>query len=214
MRLKLFFLSIKTRILLSNMFTKDISFFQSSVLPLDLMLSKGLVDLVKLFSLVYVGNNFFETFYSLLQLGEIKALSKKKHYLFAKYFDNSFFTGFISKRFVLSVLIPIKYFYHRLRHLGFLHFYKFRPIGNIRYLNYSDSLIVKWYGYLAFSFLYWFRGVNNFSYVKVFLELLRNSCLLTLARKHNKTKVWVYSVYTSNLIILKVFNNLSCVRRW
>lgn len=43
--------------------------------------------------------------------------------------------------------------------------------------------------------------IDNFAKVKVLINLLRESCFLTLCRKHNKSKSWAYSVYTPNLIL-------------
>lgn len=35
------------------------------------------------------------------------------------------------------------------------------------------------------------------------IEILRKSCLFTLARKHNKQKSWINYLYTSSLLVLK-----------
>jgi Type II intron maturase len=51
--------------------------------------------------------------------------------------------------------------------------------------------------------LYWYRFCENLVDLKYVIEILRESCFLTLCRKHNKSKSWVYSTYTSDLIILQ-----------
>ena len=52
-----------------------------------------------------------------------------------------------------------------------------------------------------------FRFSINFTQVKTLIEFLRKSCLLTLCRKHNKSKTWVYGVYTPNLLVINgLFN--------
>jgi len=43
--------------------------------------------------------------------------------------------------------------------------------------------------------------IDNFGKVKVLVNYIRESCFLTLCRKHNKSKTWALSVYTPNLII-------------
>ena len=43
--------------------------------------------------------------------------------------------------------------------------------------------------------LSYYRATDNLSDVKVMLTHLRKSCIFTLARKHNKNKVWIYKNY-------------------
>jgi hypothetical protein len=49
----------------------------------------------------------------------------------------------------------------------------------------------------------WFIEASNFRMVIIILNLLKQSCLLTLCRKHNKSKQWVNSVYTANMLVIK-----------
>jgi hypothetical protein len=51
--------------------------------------------------------------------------------------------------------------------------------------------------------LNWFSGAGNFSKIKGLAQLLRKSCVLTLANKHNKSMNWVYTVYGSEIIVNK-----------
>lgn len=101
----------------------------------------------------------------------------------------------------VEINVPIKYVFEKLRLLGFIHPVKKRPIGNVKFLFCEDVYIVKHFGYLANSFLYWFRICDNFFMVKMLIEYIRQSCFLTLCRKHNKNKSWAYSIYTPNLLI-------------
>lgn len=101
----------------------------------------------------------------------------------------------------VEITVPIKYVFEKLRLLGFIHPVKKRPIGNVKFLFCEDVYIVKHFGYLANSFLYWFRICDNFFMVKMLIEFIRQSCFLTLCRKHNKNKSWAYSIYTPNLLI-------------
>lgn len=114
-------------------------------------------------------------------------------------FSNSFF------RRQFEIKTPVKGLFHKLRFRGFVHLYKRRPVANINYIFFEDWLIIRSFGYLAYSILNWFLISKNFFFVKFVVEFIRESCFLTLSRKHNKTKSWSYRIYTSDLI---VFQNL------
>jgi hypothetical protein len=101
------------------------------------------------------------------------------------------------------LLIPIPYLYFKLKYLGFFHSVKFRPIGNSKYLFLSDNSIIKEFSSFSYMFLLWYRFSSNFSKLKLLVEYLRESCLLTLCRKHNKSKSWVNRVYSSSLFIYR-----------
>ena len=78
---------------------------------------------------------------------------------------------------------------------------KKRPISNLKFLAYEDEEIISFFGSFSYSLLNWFRCADNFSKVKFLVELIRQSCFLTICRKHNKRKTWVYSIYTTNLVL-------------
>lgn len=184
----------KIRLFLSHILSSQVWEIHNSLLPLDLKISNQITEMVKLFSFFYISFNSFKIFSKKMDIN----IAKRR----TKFFNKLYNKGFKSLRpvnYFIFPLVPVRYFYDRFRSLGFVHFSKFRPIGNVRYLHFSDLVIIKMFGYLAFSFLFWFKLSENFSSVKVFVELLRNSCLLTLCRKHNKHKDWVYAVYTSNV---------------
>jgi hypothetical protein len=103
----------------------------------------------------------------------------------------------------IIINVPFQYLFQKLRVLGFIHSIKKRPISNVKYLTFSDIYIIKSFGCLANSFILWFKMCSNFSKVKFIVELLRQSCFLTLSRKHNKSKNWSYCVYTSDLVIVR-----------
>lgn len=102
----------------------------------------------------------------------------------------------------LECLVPLDFCITKLRFLGFLHPMKTRPVGNSFYLGYEDLHIIKVFGHTAFKFLFWYRCCLNFLKVKQLVNLIRESCFLTLSRKHNKNKSWAYNVYTSDLQLL------------
>ena len=104
-------------------------------------------------------------------------------------------------------MCPLNYVFFKFRILGFMHLKRLRPISNLKYILYEDVDIIRYFGYFSYCFLNWFRCVDNFSKVKFFIEFLRESCFLTLSRKHNKKKTWSYSIYTSNLLLSKNLYN-------
>lgn len=93
--------------------------------------------------------------------------------------------------------------FRKFKLLGFVHPIKSRPIGNVKYLNLNDVIIIWNFSYLYFIIIFWFLDTNNFSSLAGFVKLLKQSCVLTLCRKHNKSKLWVNSVYTNNILVLK-----------
>jgi hypothetical protein len=107
-----------------------------------------------------------------------------------------------------ELFFPIEFINLRLRSFGFIHKSKNRPVSNSKYLYLGDSDIIKIFGNIAISFLFWFSCVKNTSKIKHVVEFLRQSCFLTLCRKHNKRKKWALDVYTSDLIVTEnLFNS-------
>lgn len=58
---------------------------------------------------------------------------------------------------LIKINVPIRYIFEKLRLLGFIHPLKKRPISNSQYLSFNDIYILKSFGYLANSLLFWFR---------------------------------------------------------
>nr|AMD08060.1 maturase-like protein 2 [Euglena mutabilis] len=102
-----------------------------------------------------------------------------------------------------EIFLSRDFIYRRLRSFGFIHKIKNRPVSNSKYLFLSDANIIKIFGFYATSFLNWFSCVLNISDIKYTIELLRQSCFLTLCRKHNKRKAWALDVFTSDLLIVE-----------
>lgn len=76
-------------------------------------------------------------------------------------------------------------------------------MSNLSLIFFSDNFVIKSSSYIVYSLLCWFSFCNDFFKLKFFVELIRESCLLTLCRKHNKTRSWIYNSYTYELIIFK-----------
>jgi len=65
----------------------------------------------------------------------------------------------------------------------------------------EDTKLIKSFSYICYIFLTWFRCCKNLLKLKSFIAIIRESCFLTLARKHNKNKAWAYKVYTSDCVM-------------
>lgn len=104
---------------------------------------------------------------------------------------------------LVDVTAPIEIILQKLDLLGFFNFKDKKPISNLKYLFLDDEVIISLYSYYARTFLIWFRCCDNFAKIKTIIEYIRQSCILTLCRKHNKSRDWVVSVYTLNLIFCK-----------
>jgi hypothetical protein len=101
----------------------------------------------------------------------------------------------------LLVYFPYEHSLEILRYLGLVHVIKSRSISCSKFLYFEDTKIIKSFGYICYVFLIWFRCCKNFLKVKAFINLIRQSCFLTLARKHNKSKAWAYKIYTSDCVM-------------
>lgn len=95
----------------------------------------------------------------------------------------------------VSINAPIKDIQVNLRLMGYIHPIKPKSVSNSFLGFYADSVIVVYINSLIFSILSWYSGADNFSKVKSLVQLLRKSCILTLARKHKKSVPWVHTVY-------------------
>lgn len=181
----------------------------NSVLPVDLVLSKYLSEFKKKIILLY--NEYsFET-----RLFENKLFNEKFYrlsvssnidYIYSESIlslKNSFFSNKKDLKIFVNFFTPSNLLVLKLKSLGFIHPYKNRPIGNARLLHLEDSLIIKSFGYIAYSILFWYKLSTNSSKLRSIVELLRESCFLTLCRKHNKTKNWAYNTYTTDLVIFQ-----------
>lgn len=151
-------------------------------------------------------NSFLLRFYYLAKHRNLKNfLFLNSEIGLLSYFEYVNYDFLLNEKRVFLFYFPVRDFFEKLRILGFIHLYKLRPIGNVNYISYDDWFIIKSFGFLAYCLLSWFRFCNNFSKVKYLIEIIRQSCFLTLSRKHNKSKAWAHDVYTYDLV---VSNNL------
>ena len=103
----------------------------------------------------------------------------------------------------VSINAPIKDIYVNLRLMGYIHPMKNKSVSNSSLSFYADSAIVAYINSLIFSILSWYSGVNNFNKVKNLVQLLRKSCILTLANKHKKSVSWVHTAYGRDVGVLR-----------
>lgn len=68
-----------------------------------------------------------------------------------------------------------------------MHSKKYKAIRNFFIGFYADSVIITHFNALIFGILSWYSGVANFNKIKSLAQLLRISCILTLASKHKKS---------------------------
>lgn len=173
------------------------SLLYGSISSFDISLNILIYELMK--SLLFCKEKFYSDSFS-LEYNFSSSFSK-----YNKYFRSNKFSGKI------NIFAPFKFLIKKFRVLGFIHPFKNNPIGNFKYFIFEDQFIIEEFNYLITCFLTWYRCSDNFSEVKLFSEYIRESCLLTLSRKHNKSKAWVYSVYTSDFIL---YRNISLKRKF
>lgn len=209
-----FFLN-KLQILLKDVLKDNFQYIAFSVLPLDSIIQALFSDIRKKLFFVYnssficystnnYGKGMEQFYYQKLDL--FSDLYNVSFSLSDRYFlNNLFFKESFSKdsKYLpgFELYISVNFIRNFLRNLGFLHKLKNRPISNSKYLFLSDSEIISVFGSYAISFLIWFSCVYNINDIKYIIELLRQSCFLTLCRKHNKRKLWALDVYTSDLVL-------------
>nr|YP_010700262.1 putative group II intron reverse transcriptase/maturase mat2 [Euglena undulata]WCH63461.1 putative group II intron reverse transcriptase/maturase mat2 [Euglena undulata] len=203
--------NLKVQVVLRDIFQSIPFRIKSSVLPFDLVLNNYFLELKKKVFFMY--NNYFfdidknselsfkflayKRFYS--NLGNLNFYSEDLEFLKTSFSNRKKKRENISSCF--SFFIPVDFLINKLRSLGYIHPNKLRPIGNSKYLHYSDEYIIKIFGLMAFSFLNWYKLCNDWKKLELIIGFIRESCFLTLCRKHNKSKCWAYSVYTPDLII-------------
>jgi hypothetical protein len=103
----------------------------------------------------------------------------------------------------ISINAPVSDTFAKLRVKGYIHPLKDKAIGNSGLGFHTDREIVYHFNYVIRGLLNWFSGAGNFSKIKGLAQLLRNSCVLTLANKHNKNQSWVYTIYGSEITVNK-----------
>nr|CAA10854.1 maturase-like protein [Lepocinclis spirogyroides] len=109
------------------------------------------------------------------------------------------------KRF-FSLLIPVNSLISNFRSIGIFHFYANRSIGNIYFMFLDDNQIILNFKILTYLLYIWYKKASNSYKLRFFSSLLKNSCCLTLSRKHNKSKSWSLRVY--KVVLSDCFNNV------
>lgn len=199
--------SYKLNLTIKETIIKFSPFIADSVNPIDIYLNSLLVDFRKRLFLIH---NSFQHFhlYDVPILADVSTVYgfgslvklKAENYLERK---NIFVT---SKNVCIEVFVSLNFLYSKLCLLGITNSSK-KILGVSRLLWFEDYFIIKYFGFLAYSFLVWFSCCKDFSRIKFFVNILRQSCFLTLCRKHNKSKSWVYKVYTSDLnLTINIFS--------
>nr|YP_010700250.1 putative group II intron reverse transcriptase/maturase mat2 [Euglena deses]WCH63394.1 putative group II intron reverse transcriptase/maturase mat2 [Euglena deses] len=214
----------KLQLALHQVISKFPSFISFSILPFDISLNSLFLEFRKklffLYSNFYVQSNYIytESFFSKFYAKKFGIIFSNYNVSFSNsdsrllknfYFKNKFSNSF-NKPIFFEIFLPVDYCFDKLRQLGFIHRSKNRPISNSRYLFLEDLEIIKQYTYISYIFLNWFRCASNISKLKNVVNLIRQSCFLTLCRKHNKNKTWAYNIYTSDLLIVGNFSVLRC----
>lgn len=82
---------------------------------------------------------------------------------------------------------------------GFYHYNRRKPIANISLTSLNDGEIIHCYSQIMGGLIQYYRPVDNLIRVKGLIEGLRRSCCLTLALKHKKPLVWVYTTYSEDV---------------
>jgi hypothetical protein len=182
------------------------STLNNSVLPLDLSLRLSFLEFRKrIFLLSNILNadlNKNAVSYKNILRGEKNLLKASINY------KEAFFSK--KKSFFIDFFLSSKFSLVKLNSLGIINSLTKRVTSVSNLVVFEDFYILRFFGYLAHSFLIWFRCCKDFSKVKNLINVIRQSCYLTLSRKHNKTKSWAYKVYTFDLIItLSLFTNES-----
>jgi hypothetical protein len=151
-----------------------------SICPLDVATYETLNEITQILSIFYnLPNNYLiQPYKHKNSLRSLPCFISKKFIFWNYAFKDSVF---VSNTKVL-VFAPVSFIFYKLKFLGFVHPLKNRPMGNSRYLTFSDNSIIKNFGYISYILLFWFRMCENNNKVKLLIEFLRQSCILTLCR--------------------------------
>nr|CAA10850.1 maturase-like protein [Euglenaria anabaena] len=194
----------KLQISLKSSIIKFLPNINKSVLGVDLFFYSNFVELRKLLEFyyenLYLDLRYSQKFFVSQNLKTFKQKSTLRDLSWVinvNEISNLFNVPF---NYSLALLTPINLLLKKLSELNYINLQTLKPISNSKYLFFDDAIILDYCSYHAILLLSLFRCSENFSKVKIMVEYIRQSCLLTLCRKHNKSKDWVYSVYTSDLL--------------
>lgn len=94
---------------------------------------------------------------------------------------------------------------------GFYHHKRRKPIANTSLTSLNDGEIIHCYSQVMHGLINYYRPADNLTKLKGLIEGLRRSCCLTLACKHKKPLVWVYTVYSEDVKIKLPTGNTSAL---
>jgi hypothetical protein len=211
---------LKTRFFLRCVLGSFISYNSSFVYPVDLWFCRFFDEYKKRLFIFY--NDLFlkesVKFDQDLSTSSILGINK---FAFDFYLSDSFYSHIKLKSKIFNnskgnllsfeIFAPIVICLNKLRELGFFNKSKYTPIGNTEFLSYDDYYIINSFSSLAYTYLNWFRCSVNFYSVKILVNLIRESCFLTLCRKHNKSKSWVIGIYSKDLLLLRKFSHVKYI---
>ena len=125
-----------------------------------------------------------------------------------------FFTDWTRENEVLSskylcIKAPLIKLFKELKLAGYIHKLKNKSISNSKLKCYTDVKIITIYNSIIINLLNKFRGVSNFSKIKGLAQIIRKSCILTLASKHKKSQSWVYAIYGEQITVKKNMSLIS-----
>lgn len=95
----------------------------------------------------------------------------------------------------MFIFLPFSLVFYSFRSCGFLHLWRHRAIGNVNFIDFEDAVIINLFKLYKLFLYYWYNICFNNESLHFFFRLLKESCLLTLARKHKKNKTWTYDIY-------------------
>lgn len=111
----------------------------------------------------------------------------------------------------IGVEAPLIELIDRLIAKGFYHHKRRKPIANTSLTNLNDGEIINCYSQVMNGLINYYHPADNLVKVKGLIEGLRRSCCLTLAYKHKKPLVWVYTVYSEDMQIKLPTGNTSAL---
>lgn len=216
---------LKIQKALQNTLSAVPSFLGDSILPVDLVFFDLFSEFKKKIFLVFNNFSYSFNYNELVSKVNFSFLTKALPTHISFFYGLNFFnyyavyrrTSFNEYKVInfhdelcYNIFIPFDFLLKRLRLFGFIHPFKNRPIGNSKYLSRHDLSIIKAFGNFAFSLVYWYRFCKDFYKINYLVEIVRESCLLTLCRKHNKNRNWAYETYSSDLLLFQnLFTNKS-----
>ena len=181
-------------------------YFRCPVLSLDLQLNNFFLKSKKKLLLIY-NISYWEIHSNNVSLKEksvfhpsIYSLSlyEKDYHLLAKSFKLDIF----NKNLMFELYISIDFCLNKFRKLGIFHLTKKRPVGSSKFLALEDREIMRKFSSIANILRDWFRCCYDVYKIKTLFGVLKESCLLTLCRKHNKRKSWAYNIYSSDVHLI------------